>query len=237
MTPTNTKTTHDDKNSVTAQAESALFALASAVADLRQQLNAVTQRKAELLERRKMLFDAPLSQADIRQFVCELIDHRAAAYVDRLNNYQLADKLTYPARNGTVSHNGKQPINFEDAEAALGRELGSAARKDNLDGSGWKLPIFLSYGEFEGWPYFFFGSMMKEKLCAVLADMQSAPKDGTSGTAVPSMDERRKEIAAISVEVRQLDAKAGSLRTEIGRLSNPVFSSAKRLQNQAVGAE
>lgn len=236
MTPPNPKTTPDAKNSVTAQAESALSALASAVSDLRQQLNAVTQRKDELLERRKMLFDAPLSQADIRQFVCELIDHRAAFYVDQLHNYKLADKLASPVRDGAPTHL-RSPLTLEDAEYALSHRLEITRRGDPLRGEGWELPLFLSHGEFQGWPYFFFGAMMKEKLCAVLADMQSAPTDGTSGTAAPSMDERRKEIAAISVEVRQLDTKAGSLRAEIGRLSNPVFSSAKRLQNQAVGAE
>ncbi len=232
-----TQPTTPTQASVTANAESALSVLTSAVASLRQELEATMARKDELLAQRVKLYAAPLSPADIRQFIGELIDHRAAVYEQRLQDYQLADKIARPARDGTPTHQ-RSPLTLEDAEYALARRLPVTRRADPLRSEGWELPIFLSGGEFQGWPYFYFGSVIKEKLCTALAEMQGDAQPGIADTAAadaPSMDARRAEVAAISDEIAQLDSKAARLRSEIGRLTSPVLISAKRLQG-ATGA-
>ena len=230
-----TKTTSTTQASVTAQAENALSVLTNAVSGLKQELDATTARKDELIERRVMLYAAPLSPADIRQFVAELIDHRATVYAQRLQEFDLAGKLVRPARDGLPTASRSQ-LNLEDAEHALSHPLEITARRDSLKSGGWELPIFLSHGEFQGWPYFFFGNVMKEKLCAALAEMQGDTQPGTDNTTDAStMDARRQEIEVITAEIEQLDAKAARLRGEISRLTSPVLISAKRLQG-ATGA-
>ncbi|RUP35911.1 MAG: hypothetical protein EKK60_16495 [Gordonia sp. (in: high G+C Gram-positive bacteria)] len=223
--------------SVTANAESALSVLTSAVASLKQELEATMARKDELLAQRVKLYAAPLSPADIRQFIGELIDHRAAVYEQRLQDYQLADKIARPARDGTPT-NQRSPLTLEDAEYALSHQLAVTRRSDPLRATGWELPIFLSYGGFGGWPYFFFGGIIKEKLTATLAEMQANAQPDTADTAAadePTLDALRAEVVAISDEIAQLDSKAARLRGEIGRLTSPVLISAKRLQG-ATGA-
>lgn len=222
-------TTTPTQASVTANAENALSVLANAVASLKQELDATMARKDELLERRVKLYAAPLSPADIRQFVGELIDHRAAVYAQRLQDFQLADKLARPGRDG-VSTVHRSPLTLEDAEHALSRRLAIARRSDPLQGEGWALPLFMSDGEFQGWPYFFFGGVIKEKLCAALAEMQGDAQRDPADEGASSMDARREEIKAITDEIAQLESNAARLRGEIGRLTNPVLISAKRLQ-------
>ncbi len=222
--------------SVTANAESALSVLTSAVASLKQELDATMTLKDELLAQRVKLYAAPLSPADIRQFVGELIDHRASIYEQRLRDYQLADKIARPARDGTPTK--RSPLTLEDAEYALSHQLAVTRRADPLRATGWELPIFLSGGEFQGWPYFFFGGIIKEKLTATLAEMQANAQPDTADTAAadePTLDALRAEVVAISDEIAQLDSKAARLRGEIGRLTSPVLISAKRLQG-ATGA-
>ena len=222
--------------SVTANAESALSVLTSAVASLKQELDATMTLKDELLAQRVKLYAAPLSPADIRQFVGELIDHRASIYEQRLRDYQLADKIARPARDGTPTK--RSPLTLEDAEYALSHQLAVTRRSDPLRATGWELPIFLSYGGFGGWPYFFFGGIIKEKLTATLAEMQANAQPDTADTAAadePTLDALRAEVVAISDEIAQLDSKAARLRGEIGRLTSPVLISAKRLQG-ATGA-
>ena len=232
-----TQPTTPTQASVTANAESALSVLTSAVASLRQELEATMARKDELLAQRASLYAASLSPADIRQFVGELIDHRAAVYEQRLQDYQLADKIARPARDGTPT-NQRSPLTLEDAEYALSHRLAVTRRADPLRAEGWELPIFLSGGEFQGWPYFFFGSIIKDKLCATLAEMQAnAQPDAADPVAAdaPALDGLRAEVVAISEEIAQLDSTAARLRGEIGRLTSPVLISAKRLQG-ATGA-
>lgn len=232
-----TQPTTPTQASVTANAESALSVLTSAVASLKQELEATMARKDELLALRVKLYAAPLSPADIRQFVGELIDHRAAVYMQFMQDYKLADKIARPARDGVPTHQ-RSPLTLEDTEYALSRQLSVTRRADPLRSEGWELPIFLSEGEFQGWPYFYFGSVIKEKLCAALAEMQCDTQPGIADAVAadaPSMDARRAEVAAISDEIAQLDSKAARLRSEIGRLTSPVLISAKRLQG-ATGA-
>ncbi|WP_312563058.1 hypothetical protein [Diaphorobacter sp.] len=228
-------TTTPTQASVTANTENALSVLANAVASLKQELDATMERKDELLERRVKLYAAPLSPVDIRQFVGELIDHRAAVYAQNLRDFQLADKLARPARDGVPTvHRG--PLTLEDAEHALSHRLAITRRPDPLRGEGWELPIFMDYGEFKGWPYFFFGSVIKEKLCAALAEMQGDAQPDAADADALSMDARREEIAAITGEIAQLESNAARLRGETGRLTNPVLISAKRLQGATGGA-
>ena len=90
---TTTPSTTPTQASVTANAESALSVLASAVDSLKQELDATMARKYELLERRIKAYASPLTPADIRQFVGELIGHRASFYAQRLHEFKLAEKL------------------------------------------------------------------------------------------------------------------------------------------------
>lgn len=212
-------------HNVTANAESALATLAKAVSVVQQELDATMAKKDELLERRVQLYAAPLSPADVCQFVSELIDHRAAEYAQRLQSFGWIDKLMHaPARSG-VPKRDSSPLCLEDAEHALSRRLEIERRSDAV--SVGVLPIFLSHNEFQNWQYFFLGDAMKEKL---RAEILKAPQIEAEGAGAPPMDERREEIHAITKEIAELDAKATQLRSEIARLSHPVLVSAKRLQ-------
>lgn len=212
-------------HSVTANAESALSVLADAVSKVQQELDATMAQKDALLERRVKLYAAPLSPADVCQFVGELIDHRAAEYAQRLQSFGWIDKLMHaPARSG-VPKRDSSPLCLEDAEHALSRRVEIERRSDAV--SVGVLPIFLSHNEFQNWQYFFLGDAMKEKLRAeILKATQLEAEDADA----PPMDVRREEIQAITKEIAQLDAKATQLRGEIARLSHPVLISAKRLQ-------
>ena len=219
--------------SVTAQAETALSALASTVSVLRSQLDATTQRKNELLERRMALYTAPLNPADIRQCVGELIDLRASSYVEALRKYGWVNKLAEPNR-GVGKGNAK--LTLEDAESMLGAKLEISQRGDPI-GSAWELPILLMHREFEAsWPYFILGDLLKERLSAALVEIQGDSARGFVRDDMPSMDERRQEIAAINAELRTLDAEVVRLRSEIRKLSAPVLSSASALKNAAEAA-
>ena len=227
---TTTPSTTPTQASVTANAENALSVLTSAVDSLKQELDATMARKDELLERRIKAYASPLTPADIRQFVGELIDHRASFYAQRLHEFKLAEKLARPGRDGIPTHL-RSPLTVEDAEYALSHRLAVTRRPDSLRSEGWELPIFLHHGEFSSWPYFFFGSVIKEKLCAELMKMQGESEPDAA--EVLSMDVRREEIAAITEEIARLDSNAARLRGEIGRLTRPVLTSAKRLQGEA----
>lgn len=212
--------------SVTGSAENALSVLSNAIATIQQQLDAVMAKKDELLERRVTLYATPLSDAEIVQFVSELVDYRAAGYSKQLRSYGWMDKLKHPARYG-VAKRDCDPLSFEDAEYALSRPLSIPKRLDSLSEQGGWLPIFLSNNEFQNWPYFYLGGLIKEKLCAeILKGREDAQADADALT----MDKRREEIQSIAKEIEQLDAEAARLRGEISRLSNPVLISAKRLQ-------
>ena len=227
---TTTPSTTPTQASVTANAESALSVLTSAVDSLKQELDATMARKDELLERRIKAYASPLTPADIRQFVGELIDHRASFYAQQLHNFKLSEKLALPRRDGTPTHL-RYPLTVEDAEYALSHRLAVTRRPDPLMDEGWTLPIFMHHGEFSSWPYFFFGSVIKEKLCAELLKMQGDSE--SDAVDALSMDALREEIAAITEEIARLDSNAARLRGEIGRLTRPVLTSAKRLQGEA----
>lgn len=222
------------------KAATAIEALNTIVLGLNQELEVANQRCADLLLQRDKLYNQPLGSAEIRQFVSEMIDYRTAQYVERLREFGLADKLARPtgrdadpAARSRYGH--RPPLNFEDAEYALGRGRGNESRKDLLNERGWLLPVFLSEGEFRQWPYFFFGEIMKDKLIALLADMQPAPStDG--GAVVPSLGARREQLAAINAELLELGAQIGRIQSEIDRITRPVLAGAKGLASVATGA-
>ena len=148
----------------------------------------------------------------------------------RGNNYgELASR--YDLSVSQVRYLVRSPLTVEDAEYALSHRLAVTRRPDSLRSEGWELPIFLHHGEFSSWPYFFFGGVIKEKLCSELLKMQGESEPDAA--EVLSMDVRREEIAAITEEIARLDSNAARLRGEIGRLTRPVLTSAKRLQGEA----
>ena len=217
-------------------AQVAMLEVQKAVSLLTEQRVIAEQRKAVLLARCAELYDLPLGVADIRQFMNELIDYRAQHYAQTLIDFNLIDKLAvprnrYPLANQTPSHI-KPRLNLEDAELALGRPRGNGKRVDVIDG--WNLPIFMDSGEFQGWPYFFFGDVMKEKIGQLMDAMKVPPEKPGPKSLDLTMDERRREIQAITLEVNALDADISRIQSEINSLTAPIIRGAKGLSEQVI---
>lgn len=233
---TNKKQTHTETVS---GAKAAVLEVQNAVTLLIEQRATAEQRKAVLLARCAKLYELPLGVNDIRQFMCELIDHRAQDYARKLTEFNLLDQLAFPRERYQLAnpqqYDRRPRINFEDAEFALGRPLSSGKRVDTLSGNGWKLPVFLKDGEFMGWPYFFFGDVMKEKLGQLMDGMTVPIAKPSPISDAPTLDERRREIQSITLEVNSLDLELGRIQSEINSLTAPIIHGAKGLSGHAVG--
>lgn len=235
---TKTKTTTDTTD-VVSIAKSAVAGIQEAIASLVQKRTETREKRTALLERAAKLYDTPLSPSEVKQFMCEMIDVRARAYADRLVNFNLLGKLSVPvdrnfAEGGRIGN--RPPINFEDAELCVGSPRLHGARTDSLRDNGWTLPIFISYGEFEHWPYFFFGDAMKEKLSLLMDEMDATPqKPGQEGQP-QTLDGRRQELADIRQQVHTLEQELGAIDFEISTLTKPIISGAQGLSSYALGA-
>lgn len=223
-----------DTNDVVSIAKSAVAGIQEAIASLVQKRTAAREKKTALLERAEKLYDTPLSPSEVKQFMCEMIDFRAKHYADQLINFNLMEKLSSRVDRYGATGKERAPINFEDAEHCLGSPRIHGARTDHVNG--WKLPVFMSFGEFEHWPYFFFGDVMKEKLSLLMDEMSATPQKPGQEWQPQTLDGRRQELADIRQQVQTLNQELGAIELEISTLTKPIISGAQGLSSCALGS-
>jgi len=219
-------------------AKQAVVGIQRAIASLVKKRASIQEEKAALLERAAALYDMPLSHSEIKQLMCEMIDLRAETYGNRLIEFNLMKRLKVPDQRypipGGVSR-ARSPMNFEDAEFVLGRPRTHGARADNISGNGWHLPIFMGNGEFDSWQYFFFGDVMKEKLCLLMDKMADPSAKHIQESQPKTLDDRRQELEEIKLKIASLDNELSGIAFEINTLTSPIINGAQGLSSYALG--
>ena len=221
------------------QAKSALSNVQNMVQDLLAQRSTLLDRRQGVFDERESLLFQPLSKAEVLQGVCEVIEQRAEAYEFKLRDMDLFNLVAYPTERGYGNPRPPRydyPLALFDLDCIAGkpnpyaRDLQKVEPWPEVKDKGWGLPILPRYGEFESsWVYFFFGDLIKQKLCALLADGEEDVLLENGQPNAQSLAQRRQKIDELSQELRTIDQDNEALNQDIDSLTAPVIRSAKAL--------
>ena len=228
------------------QAKSALSDVQNMVTSLLAQRTGLQTKRQEIFEERESLLLQPLSKAEVLQGVCDVIDLRSATYEAKLKKMDLFDLIAHPTERGygeiTKYRRHDFPLAICDLEQIEGKPAPYACdtkrgeKHPPLKDSGLHLPILPRHGEFEAnWLYFFFGDLLKQKLCGLLSNGEEGVLQKHGQPSAQSLKERRKEIADLSQDLQAIDQEIQALEQDIESLTAPVIRSAKAL-NENQGA-
>ena len=222
------------------QAKSALNNVQNMIQDLLAQRNTLLDKRQVIFDERESLLLQPLSKAEVLQAICEVIDLRARGHAAKLNRIDLFDLIAFPSeRQHAVFPNPSRhefPLTICDLDRIKGeedpyvRDFKKTKPWPPLKDFGWHLPILPRHGEFEPtWVHFFFGDLIKQKLCALLADGEEGVLLENGQPNAQSLEDRRKKIDELSQELQTIDQDVQALNQDIDSLTVPVIRSARAL--------
>lgn len=222
------------------QAKSALSNVQNLIQDLLAQRSTLQSRRQAVFDERESLFLQPLSKAEILQGVSEIIGQRAEGYRSSVKRVDLFDLLAYPAERGHGEYprpeRHEYPLTICDLDqiafkpTLYARERQTIAKYPHIKDHGFHLPIIPRHGEFETtWLFFFFGDLIKQRLCALLADGEEGVLLENGQPNAQSLFDRRKKIDDLSQELQEIDQQIQSLNQDIDSLTAPVIRSAQAL--------
>lgn len=223
------------------QAKSALSNVQNMVQDLLAQRSTLMDRRQVVFDERESLLLQPLSKAEVLQGICDVVDQRASAYESKIKKMDLLDIITHPTERGYGKFTRLQRYDFPLAICDLDQIEGKPApyacdpklgeKHPPLKDSGLHLPILPRHGEFEAnWLYFFFGDLLKQKLCSLLADGEEGVLLKNGQPSAQSLKDRRKKIADLSQDLQAIDQEIQALEQDIDSLTAPVIRSAQVLK-------
>lgn len=221
------------------QAKSALNNVQNMIQDLLAQRSTLLDRRQVVFDDRESLLLQPLSKAEVMQGVCEVIEQRAEEYESKLRDMDLFNLVAYPTGRGYGNPSPPRydyPLSIFDLDCIAdkpnpyARDLQKVEYWPEVKDKGWGLPILPRYGEFEpSWVYFFFGDLIKQKLCVFLADDEEGVLLANGQPNAQSLIDRRKKIDELSQELQTIDQDIQALNQDIDSLTAPVIRSAKAL--------
>lgn len=181
------------------------------ITDLQAKRGGLLTQEKHLADRKGVLLTQPLSPADIKAFLFDLIDARASEYPTLANLERLFGSIIYPERGKGTTTEKLPALCLRDIDSVANG--GHAAeislfgyRGIRLFGSGSDLT---SHTDFAA--YFFFGDIIKKKIGEQLDEHLPAYRPGDEVNIGPSVADRRKELEQIEAEL----TKVRSARADI----------------------
>jgi hypothetical protein len=172
----------------TAKVKDLLAQLRNAAGAIKAQIHEIDDQIDALTEQRRALTDAPVSKADLAEFIRADILRRAENYQWRVDKWV---------------KDGCYPMSFDDLERR--HKSGNAQPLPYLDGN--PLHGVLQQMEPAG-IYHLFGDLLMDRFLAAL------DKHGYADDSVPVAD-RRRQIAEIDAKLRTLNAKRDELANDL----------------------
>lgn len=197
-----------------AQGRGLLEKLAAEVIELEKHREKLLLERQHLIHQRSELLTKPLSQEDIVNVALGLVDRRANSYKAFCEKEGMFDFLAYPKR---VTESRQWAMNFSDAEMLLGNSLeGAEIEVPKILDCGLQIPLI---NQSNGWLYFFFGDLIKEKLKAQIEATGLPLTEQDRQAFGPSIAERRATIAACNKALDKLNAQIQQVDAAIAELS------------------
>ena len=200
---------------ITDSLESSLKVMSERVDHLRTCISEKESEKAKLQRELETIYETPLSDGQVIEFVTELIDYRAGYYEAQLRSVGMLEAMKFPRERAKLEVvSNPSPLVLGDVEQALGnRRLDEKKSGNPLEQ--FKIEIFRDYGVFQWWPYFFFGEAMKEKFSAIMRE------DG-SGAGRETLEDRRIRAKNLHEKITRLSGEINGLRAELEDVIKPL---------------
>lgn len=189
--------------------------VAHEVAKLREKLSAVVRAIGDLEKERDRIMDAPLDRDDIKDFIVNLIDQRAATYPKLSGMQDTFFKLMRPCRGpGDANAAAAVPLSLRSADSELNRAPGESSIY-GLTYMGLFADANGIMRNSETGMLFFFGDVIKAKLLEQFDQLVPALPDGVAEHVGPPVAERRARLAAITAELRGLTEQRDAIESQI----------------------
>lgn len=193
--------------------------------DSHQQIRDELQTERAALEaRRESLQSMPLCRDDIKQFVCDYIDARAAEYPKLAGWGSLFEKVAYPLRYGWASSDsvssetGKRaPLCLRDVDEALGSFEGDQRTFENglqFFGAASTVNTRTDYAA-----YFFFGDLIKARIVEHFDALCPNYHPADASRIGPPIAERRAELERLAKAISGIDDELTRITAELAELS------------------
>ncbi|MBB2775051.1 UNVERIFIED_ORG: hypothetical protein HNP28_000322 [Comamonas terrigena] len=223
------------------QAKAALADVQSMFQDLLKQRDALHAKRIEIFEEREALLVQPFTKAEVLQAMCEMVDVRAKDHIRKINKFGLLDFMTCPERGRGEFPRPRRhdyPLALCDLQQMTGaskpyaRNEKEIAPRPPVKDHGLSFPILLGGPEMEySFHYFYFGELIKQKLCEVLASDEDGVLMDNGLPNAKSLEERREKVDELSNELRAIDQELSVLQQDIDAVTRPVLNSARALSD------
>lgn len=172
----------------------------------------LNDQRADLIQKRDAAYLEPLTPAEVKAYLVEAIDFRAANYLRNMGKEDLIGKVSNPVRNSV----GKRaPLCLYDVDEAFGNDIPNIADHHAVE----RFPeIFYTVERFGGWAYFYLGDLMKSRLEELLkAGASGVDVDFTDGAA--KLAQRRETVAAIAAELARVEQEIATVAADLKALA------------------
>lgn len=206
--------------------ESSLKVMTERVAHLRTCISEKTSEKTNLQRELESIYEAPLRDEQVIEFMTELIDYRAGFYEAEVRSVGMLEALKFPKVRSIVQP-GISPAHLVlgDVEKLLGNER-LDEKKDSNPIDQFAIEIFRDYGVFKWWPYFFFGEVMKEKFSAI---MRSEAVGHGSSEVHETLEVLRERATSLHKKILTVSEEIDGLNDELAELVQPLKATMKMI--------
>lgn len=222
------------------QAKAALAGVQSMFQDLLKQRDALRAKRLSIFEEREALLVQPFTKAEVLQAMCEVIDVRANHYLRKFQEADLMELMTFPRERGYGEYPRPKPHDYPLALCDLNyisrkpepyaRDAKKIENRPPLKDWGWHFPVLLNSPEVAmNFNYFFFGDIIKKKLCAVHAGSEDGVLLESGLPDAKSLQDRRNRVDELSESLQKVDQELSVLQQDIDAVTAPVLSSAQSL--------
>ncbi len=179
--------------------------------------------RTTLVGERDALLSAPLGKDDVKQFIFDYIDARAAEYPKLADWAGLLDSVAYPRRymwhSNLRTETGKPaPLCLRDVDAAVRGTPSEhlATFEDGLRffGAGHQINLRSDLAA-----YFFFGDLIKNRIAENFDAFFGGYHSADACRIGPPIAERRTALAEIDRRLGEIDAEIASIDSDVRQLS------------------